>query len=68
MQEALVVFILKCLFHSMEAFCICFSTKFVRHESHGHSYAADIISTDSKWKGSRKTIEVYCNTKFYYKD
>ena len=50
MQEALVVFILECLFCSMEAFCICFSTKIVRHESHGHTYAADIISTDSKWK------------------
>ena len=51
MQEALVVFILECLFCSMEAFSICFSTKFVSHESHGHTYAADIISTDSKWKG-----------------
>ena len=58
MQEALVVFILECLFCSMEAFCICFSTKIVRHESHGHTYAADIISTDSKWKGSFKNNAV----------
>ena len=56
-----------------------FFTKIVRHESHGHTYAANIISTDSKWKGSCKsnfeilinveqTVEVYCITKFYYKD
>ena len=55
MQEALVVFILECLFCSMEAFCICFSTKFVRHESHGHTYAADIISTDLRWNRSSKS-------------
>ena len=52
-----------------------FFYEFVRHESHGHTYAADIISTDSKWKGSCKSIpeilinvEVYCITKFYYKE
>ena len=69
MQEALVVFILEFLFCSMEAFCICFSTKFVRHESHGHTYAVHIISKDSKWKRSSKSdFKILINVEFYCKD